>query len=173
MKKYFLVTAALATTLLLGACSNKDEIGMKLPNGNDNFITSDVANITKQQVFDEMVTDAGLSALLDLVDYDVLSTKYEIDTAKVDSAIDMYKQMYPEFEDFLLAQGFKNEEALRQYLELNLYREAAARAAVTVTDEEIQTAYDEKYKKMKKQNQLKNQSQLTVRKQRKSQHLKK
>ncbi len=147
MKKYFLVTAALATTLLLGACSNKDEIGMKLPNGNDNFITSDVANITKQQVFDEMVTDAGLSALLDLVDYDVLSTKYEIDTAKVDSAIDMYKQMYPEFEDFLLAQGFKNEEALRQYLELNLYREAAARAAVTVTDEEIQTAYDEKYKK--------------------------
>ena len=173
MKKYFLVTAALATTLLLGACSNKDEIGMKLPNGNDNFITSDVANITKQQVFDEMVTDAGLSALLDLVDYDVLSTKYEIDTAKVDSAIDMYKQMYPEFEDFLLAQGFKNEEALRQYLELNLYREAAARAAVTVTDEEIQTAYDENTKKMKKQNQLKNQSQLTVRKQRKSQHLKK
>lgn len=146
MKKYFLATAALATTLLLGACSNKDEIGMTLPNGNDNFITSDVANITKQQVFNEMVTDAGLSALLDLVDYDVLSPKYEIDTAKVDSAIDMYKQLYPEFDDFLLAQGFKNEESLRQYLELNLYREAAARAAVTVTDEEIQAAYDETYK---------------------------
>lgn len=146
MKKYFLATAALATTLLLGACSNKDEIGMTLPNGNDNFITSDVANITKQQVFDEMVTDAGLSALLDLVDYDVLSPKYEIDTERIDSAIEIYKQMYPEFEDFLLAQGFKDEESLRQYLELNLYREAAARAAVTVTDEEIQTAYDEKYK---------------------------
>ena len=64
-------------------------------------------NITKQQVFDEMVTDAGLSALLDLVDYDVLSTKYEIDTAKSTVPIDMYKQMYPEFEDFLLAQDSK------------------------------------------------------------------
>lgn len=145
MKKYFLATAALATTLMLGACSNKDEIGINVPNGNDNFITSDVENVTKQEVFDVMLADAGLNALLDLVDYDVLSAKYEIDTAKVDSAIETYKTMYPEFDEFLLSQGFTNEDALRQYLELNLYREAAARATVTVTDEEIQAAYDEKY----------------------------
>ena len=55
--------------------------------------------------------------------------------------------MYPDFENFLISQGFKDEEDFRQYFELNLYREAAARAAVTVTDEEIQAAYDEKYKK--------------------------
>ena len=147
MKKYFLATAALATTLVLGACSNKDEIGLNLPNGNENFITSTVKNVTKQEVFDKMVTDAGLSALLDLVDYDVLSKKYEIDTTEVDTAVETYKKMYPDFENFLISQGFKDEEDFRQYFELNLYREAAARAAVTVTDEEIQAAYDEKYKK--------------------------
>ena len=136
MKKYFLATAALATTLVLGACSNKDEIGLNLPNGNENFITSTVKNVTKQEVFDKMVTDAGLSALLDLVDYDVLSKKYEIDTTEVDTAVETYKKMYPDFENFLISQGFKDEEDFRQYFELNLYREAAARAAVTVTDEE-------------------------------------
>lgn len=147
MKKYFLATAALATTLMLGACSNKNEIGLNLPNGNENFITSTVKNVTKQEVFDKMVTDAGLSALLDLVDFDVLSKKYEIDTKEVDTAIETYKKMYPDFENFLIGQGFKDEADFRQYFELNLYREAAARAAVTVTDEEIQAAYDEKYKK--------------------------
>lgn len=150
MKKYFLATAALVTTLMLGACSNKDEIGINLPNGNDKFITSDVENVTKQEVFDAMIADAGLTAILDLVDYDVLSKKYEIDITKIDTALETYHTMYPDtetFESFLTSQGFANEDELRQYLELNLYREAAARATVTVTDEEIQAAYDKKYTK--------------------------
>ena len=58
MKKYFLATAAVATTLFLGACSNKNEIGMSVPNGNEKFITSDAGNITKQQVFDKMGSEA-------------------------------------------------------------------------------------------------------------------
>ncbi|MDE5977139.1 MAG: peptidylprolyl isomerase [Turicibacter sp.] len=145
MKKYFLATAALATTLLLGACSKNNGIGMTLPNGDEKFITSDVANITKQEVFEEMVHYAGLPALLDLVDYDVLSQKYEINTAEIDDTIAKYKELYPEFDDFLAGQGFKDEEALRQYLALNLYRKAAAYAQITVTDEEIQKAYDTKY----------------------------
>ena len=148
MKKYFLATAALTTTLILGACSNKNEVNITLPNGNDNFITSDVVNVTKQEVFNLMATaDAGLNTLLDLVDYDVLSVKYEIDKTEVDSKIDTFKTMYPEFDEFLLTQGFTSEDSLRQYLELDLYRQAAARATVTVTDEEIQAAYDEKYTK--------------------------
>ncbi len=150
MKKYFLATAALVTTLMLGACSNKDEIGINLPNGKDQFITSDVENVTKQEVFDKMIASEGLTAILDLVDYDVLSKKYEIDTTKVDAAIEAYRAKYPDdgkFEEFLSNQGFANEDELRQYLELNLYREAATRAAVTVTDEEIQAAYDKKYPK--------------------------
>lgn len=150
MKKYFLATAALVTTLMLGACSNKDEIGINLTNGNDKFITSDVENVTKQEVFDAMIADAGLTAILDLVDYDVLSKKYEIDITKIDTALENYHTIYPDtetFESFLTSQGFASEDELRQYLELNLYREAAARATVTVTDEEIQAAYDKKYTK--------------------------
>ncbi len=148
MKKYFLTTAALVSTLMLGACSNKEEIGINLPNGNEKFITSDVEDVTKQEVFNAMVADDGLTAILDLVDYDILSKEYEIDTTKIDTALETYHTLYTDeesFESFLTSQGFESEEELRQYLELNLYREAAARAAVSVTDEEIQAAYDEKY----------------------------
>ena len=74
MKKYFAAAAALAVTLTLGACSNKDEVSIKLPNGNENFITSDVYNVTKQELFNDMVETGGIVALLNQVDYDVLST---------------------------------------------------------------------------------------------------
>ena len=145
MKKYFLATAAVATTLFLGACSNKDEIGMTLPNGNEKFITSDAGNITKQQVFDKMVSEAGLSALLDLVDYDVLSQQYELDQTEVDKIIDQYKEANQNFDEFLVAQGFKDEAELRQYIELSLYRQKVADELAVVTDEDLEAAYAKSY----------------------------
>lgn len=145
MKKYFLATAAVVTTLFLGACSNKNEIGMSVPNGNEKFITSDVGDITKQQVFDKMVTKAGLGALLDLVDFDVLSQQYEIDEAEVDKIIAQYKEKNANFEEFLTAQGFKDEAELRQYIELNLYRQKVADEISVVTDEELEKAYERAY----------------------------
>ncbi|MGL4338514.1 MAG: peptidylprolyl isomerase [Turicibacter sp.] len=144
MKKSFVAMAALVSALTLGACSNKEEV-VTLPNGNENFITTDGYNVTKQEVFNEMATDNGLYALLDLVDYDVLSTKYEIDQEKIDGAIETYKTVYEDFESFLQLQGFDSEEDLRQYLELNLYREAAVKSTITVTEEEIQAKYDATY----------------------------
>ena len=128
MKKYFAAAAALAVTLTLGACSNKDEVSIKLPNGNENFITSDVYNVTKQELFNDMVETGGIVALLNQVDYDVLSTKYEIDTTQIDQMIDMYKSIYSDFDQFLALQGFNSEEEVREYLALNLYREAAVKA---------------------------------------------
>lgn len=145
MKKYFLATAAVVTTLFLGACSNKNEIGMSVPNGNEKFITSDVGDITKQQVFDKMVTKAGLGALLDLVDFDVLSQQYEIDEAEVDKIIAQYKEKNANFEEILTAQGFKDEAELRQYIELNLYRQKVADEISVVTDEELEKAYERAY----------------------------
>ncbi|NCE77820.1 hypothetical protein D1133_01890 [Turicibacter sp. TS3] len=145
MKKYFLATAAVVTTLFLGACSNKNEIGMSVPNGNEKFITSDVGDITKQQVFDKMVTKAGLGALLDLVDFDVLSQQYEIDEAEVDKIIAQYKEKNANFEEFLTAQGFKDEAELRQYIELNLYRQKVADEISVVTDAELEKAYERAY----------------------------
>ncbi len=145
MKKYFLATAAVVTTLFLGACSNKNEIGMSVPNGNEKFITSDVGDITKQQVFDKMVTKAGLGALLDLVDFDVLSQQYEIDEAEVDKIIAQYKEKNANFEEFLTAQGFKDEAELRQYIELILYRQKVADEISVVTDEELEKAYERAY----------------------------
>ncbi len=145
MKKYFLATAAVATTLFLGACSNKNEIGMSVPNGNEKFITSDAGNITKQQVFDKMVSEAGLSALLDLVDYDVLSQQYEIDQTEVDKIIDQYKEKNQNFDEFLVTQGFKDEAELRQYIELSLYRQKVADELAVVTDEDLEAAYAKSY----------------------------
>lgn len=141
MKKYFLATAAVATTLFLGACSNKDEIGMTLPNGNEKFITSDAGDVTKQQVFNKMVSEAGLGALLDLVDYDVLSQQYELDQTEVDKIIDQYKEANQNFDEFLVAQGFKDEAELRQYIELSLYRQKVVDELADVTDEDLEAAY--------------------------------
>lgn len=146
MKKHFVAAAALVTVLTLGACSNKEEVSIPLSNGNEDFITSDVYNVTKQEVFNEMVNGGGIAALLDLVDYDVLSSKYEIDETQIDSMIETYKTIYSDFDSFLQAQGFNSEDDLRQYLALNLYRQEAVSSAVVLTDEEIQARYDETYK---------------------------
>ena len=147
MKKHFVAAAALVTVLTLGACSNKEEVSIPLSNGNEDFITSDVYNVTKQEVFNKMVSEAGIVGLLDLVDYDILSSKYEIDDTQIDRMIETYKTINPDFDSFLQAQGLNSEDDLRQYLALNLYRKEAVSSAVVVTDEEIQARYDKTYKK--------------------------
>ncbi|HAX73106.1 MAG TPA: foldase [Firmicutes bacterium] len=144
MKKHFVALAAVVCSLTLGACSSDKEV-VTLPNGNENFITTDGYNVTKQDVFNAMVEDYGLTALLDLVDYDVLSAKYEIDNEEIDTAIDTYKTIYEDFDQFLKAQGFSSEEELRIYLETNLLRKAAVKASITLTEEEIQAYYEENY----------------------------
>lgn len=152
IKKSFLATIALAATVTLSACSSNDSFGLTIDNGDADFITSDLGNVTNQEVFEAMVTStdnyglkSGISTLIDLVDWDLLNGQFEIDEEEIDSIIDNYKSIYEDWDSFLTSNGFESEEELRQVFELSMLREAAARAQIEITDEEIEATYNEFY----------------------------
>lgn len=152
IKKTFIAALALSATLSLTGCSKTDGLGLKLESGDEEFMTSDILTVTNQEVFQAMAMGVdgnglnnGVTALLDLVDYDLLSDKFEVNQERIQEDIEYYKGIYEDFESFLTSNGFENEEALVKYMELMSLREEAARATLEISEEEIQAYYDEVY----------------------------
>ncbi len=149
MKKSLLATLALTSILFTGACSSQTEGTITLENGSDLFISTKDCKVTKQDIFDKIGVANTLSAVLDLVDYDVLSAKLVDDADAVNDdvteTIEQYKKIVPDFEAFLSMQGFDSEEAFVRYLELNEYRTMVVESSIEITDEEVKAAYDKKY----------------------------
>ena len=155
MKKGLLATLALTATLVISACSSPEEGTIQLENGNDTFVSVKGYDVTKQDVFNTIGLQNTLSALLDLVDYDVLSAKLgdDVNAIKEDvmTTVSEYKELVEKsnelesFEEYLTMQGFETEEDFVRYLELSEFRTAVIESTIEITDEEIQSAYDTKY----------------------------
>lgn len=148
IRKSVIATVSLISALTLSACSNNEGFGLQLNNGDENFITTDLIDVTNQEVFEAMGTSLdqnglnnGVLALLDLVDRDLLVGNFEIDLEEIDDIIEMYKEM-SDFDEFLLAQGYESEEQLVEQFKLLRTREAVAREAIVITDDEIEEAYE-------------------------------
>ena len=149
IKQLLLTTFAVVTILTLSACTNKSGISLQLENGDQDFLTSEVLNITNQTAFeamlkshDEFGINNGITALLDLVDYELLKGKFELNQEEIQKQVENYKEIYEEFDTFLITNGFETEENFVRYLELTKLREEAGRATIEITDEEIQLAYE-------------------------------
>ena len=150
LKKAVLAAVTIISASYLGACSRNEGIGLKLDNGNENFITSDYVNVTNQEAFEAMImsmdvqtrTNNGVLALLDMVDKDLLIGTVEVDREEIIELVEQLKEQSDNFEEDLLSQGIASEEDLINYFELVRAREAAVRATIEVTEEEIEDAYN-------------------------------
>jgi len=144
----------LISTLMLTGCGeskNGDRsLGPSQPledivfSGGDYFVTSDVGNLTNQEIFDLMLeTPNALFALLDLIDEVMLRGSFEIDEENTVDFLEEFKADVPDFETWMVQAGFETEADILRVLELNDLRFSAVQRLITVTADEVQAAFDE------------------------------
>lgn len=134
MKKSILTLSLAASVLALSACSDGAD--------SEVIVESEVGDISKEELYEEMKTSVGEQAIQILMIEKVLSEKYEVTDEEVDAEFESSKEeMGENFEQFL-TQNNQTEESYKKVLRLNLLQEKALTDGVEVTDEEIQQQYD-------------------------------
>ncbi|ANU23910.1 peptidylprolyl isomerase [Planococcus donghaensis] len=134
MKKSFLTFTLAASVLALSACSDSGD--------GEAIVTSDVGDITKNELYEEMKTSIGEQAIQILLIEKVLADKYEVTDKEVNAEYDSNKEELGEEFDQFLAQNNQTEESYKKVIRLNLLQEKALTEGVEVTDQEIQDYYD-------------------------------
>ncbi|TWT24282.1 peptidylprolyl isomerase [Planomicrobium sp. CPCC 101110] len=135
MKKSFLTVTLAASVLALSACSG---------NGSDSevVVSSEVGDITKNDLYEEMKASVGEQAVQILMIEKVLGENYEVTDEEVDAEYKKSQDEMGESFDQFLAQNNQTEESYKKVIRLNLLQEKALTEDVEVTDEEIQQQYD-------------------------------
>ena len=132
--------------------TSSDGIGRSMPlapvafYGDEYFITSDLGNITNQEAFDLMVeSPQAIMVLLNLVDEVLLRGNFEIDYERPVEFLEDFKSNIPDFDEWMMQNGFASEADVIHVIELEELRQATARGIAEVTDEEIETAFERWY----------------------------
>ncbi|AIY04819.1 PpiC-type peptidyl-prolyl cis-trans isomerase [Planococcus sp. PAMC 21323] len=134
MKKSFLTFTLAASVLTLSACSDSGD--------EKAIVTSDVGDITKNELYEEMKTSIGEQAIQILLIEKVLADKYEVTDKEVDAEYDSNKEELGEEFDQFLTQNNQTEESYKKVIRLNLLQEKALTEGIEVSDQEIQDYYD-------------------------------
>ncbi|PKH08874.1 peptidylprolyl isomerase [Planomicrobium sp. MB-3u-38] len=135
MKKTVLTLSLAASVLALAACSD-DNADSKV------LVTSEVGDVTKEELYQEMKTSIGEQAIQILMIEKVLSEEYEVTDEEVQAEIESSKEEYGENYKAFLEQNNQTEESYEKVIRLNLLQEKALTDGVEVTDEEIQAQYE-------------------------------
>ena len=112
--------------------------------GNAYFATSTVGNMTNQEAFDFMINHEGaVFVFLNLVDEVLLRGNVEINSEELSEFLEELKVNIPDFDTWMLEEGFASEAEIMRVLELDEFRQAAVRHLVNVTEEDIEEAFDQ------------------------------
>lgn len=134
MKKSFLTITLAASVLALSACSD---------NGDDKaIVTSDVGDVTKNELYEEMKTSIGEQAIQILMIEKVLAENFDVTDKEVTAEYESNKEELGESFDQFLEQNNQTEESYKKVIRLNLLQEKALTDGVEVTDEEIKAQYE-------------------------------
>lgn len=135
MKKTVLTLSLAASALALSACSDDNADSTVI-------VTSEVGDVTKEDLYEEMKTSIGEQAIQILMIEKVLAEEYEVTDEEVQAEIDSSKEEMGENYEAFLEQNNQTEESYKKVVRLNLLQEKALTDGVEVTDEEIQAQYD-------------------------------
>ncbi|MGP4038282.1 peptidylprolyl isomerase [Gracilibacillus sp. D59] len=134
MKKIVISATIAASVIALSACSSEES---------ETVVETDSGNITKDAFYEELKTANGGQVLQQMVLETILEDKYDVSDKELDAEIKTFKDQYGEQWNMVLQQsGYKDEEAFREDLRVQLLQEKAATEDVEVTDEEIQKRYE-------------------------------
>ncbi|CAM4061552.1 MULTISPECIES: peptidylprolyl isomerase PrsA [Bacillus] len=129
MKKAMLALAA-TSVIALSACGTSSS---------DKIVTSKAGDITKEEFYNQMKTQAGKQVLNNMVMEKVLIKNYKVDDKEVDKKYDEMKKQYGDQFDTLLKQQGIKEETLKSGVRASLAQEKAVEK--TITDKEVKDNY--------------------------------
>ncbi|MED0971581.1 peptidylprolyl isomerase PrsA [Bacillus paramycoides] len=129
MKKAMLALAA-TSVIALSACGTSSS---------DKIVTSKAGDITKEEFYNQMKTQAGKQVLNNMVMEKVLIKNYKVDDKEVDKKYDEMKKQYGDQFDTLLKQQGIKEETLKSGVRASLAQEKAVEK--TITDKELKDNY--------------------------------
>ncbi|KZD45528.1 peptidylprolyl isomerase [Bacillus cereus] len=125
MKKAMLALAA-TSVIALSACGTSSS--------SDKIVTSKAGDITKEEFYNQMKTQAGKQVLNNMVMEKVLIKNYKVDEKEVDKKFDeMKKQVGDQFDTLMKQQGLK-EETVKNGVRASLAQEQAIEKAITDKD---------------------------------------
>ncbi|MGQ7876773.1 peptidylprolyl isomerase PrsA [Bacillus sp. 1A] len=129
MKKAMLALAA-TSVIALSACGTSSS---------DKIVTSKAGDITKDEFYNQMKTQAGKQVLNNMVMEKVLIKNYKVEDKEVDKKFDEMKKQYGDQFDTLLKQQGIKEETLKTGVRAQLAQEKAIEK--TITDKELKDNY--------------------------------
>ncbi|MDA2381640.1 peptidylprolyl isomerase PrsA [Bacillus cereus] len=129
MKKAMLALAA-TSVIALSACGTSSS---------DKIVTSKAGDITKEEFYNQMKTQAGKQVLNGMVMEKVLIKNYKVEDKDVDKKYDEMKKQYGDQFDTLMKQQGIKEETLKNSVRAQLAQEKAIEK--TITDKELKDNY--------------------------------
>lgn len=129
MKKAMLALAA-TSVIALSACGTSSS---------DKIVTSKAGDITKEEFYNQMKTQAGKQVLNNMVMEKVLIKNYKVEDKDVDKKFDEMKKQYGDQFDTLLKQQGIKEETIKNGVRAQLAQEKAIEK--TITDKELKDNY--------------------------------
>ena len=140
MKKIIVATTFSIALLGLTACGG---------GSSENVAETEAGNVTKDELYDELVALNGEEALKKLITLKVLEDKYEVSDKDVDAELDKVKeQVGDEFEQVLAMQGLTEEE-LKTDIKTSLLQEEAITEGIEISEDEMKKHYDRMSKEVK------------------------
>lgn len=133
MKK--LIVAATISIGLMGLTACGDS-------SSEDVAETEAGNVTKEELYDELVARNGDEVLRELVIVKVLEGEYEVSDEEVDAELDKVKdEVGEEFEQVLTMQGLTEEE-LKIDIKQNLLQQKAITEDIDVSEDEMKQYYD-------------------------------
>lgn len=125
-----MLALAATSVIALSACGTSSS---------DKIVTSKAGDITKEEFYNQMKTQAGKQVLNNMVMEKVLIKNYKVDDKEVDKKYDEMKKQYGDQFDTLLKQQGIKEETLKSGVRASLAQEKAVEK--TITDKEVKDNY--------------------------------
>lgn len=125
-----MLALAATSVIALSACGTSSS---------DKIVTSKAGDITKDEFYEQMKTQAGKQVLNNMVMEKVLIKNYKVEDKEVDKKYDEMKKQYGDQFDTLLKQQGIKEETLKTGVRAQLAQEKAIEK--TITDKELKDNY--------------------------------
>lgn len=127
-----------ATTLSLGL------IGLSACGGgsSENVAETKAGNVSKDELYEDMLSLAGGESLKKLITLKVLEDKYDVSDDDIDKELeDLKEQVGEEFDQVLAMQGVTEDE-LKTDIKTNMLQEQAITEDIEIDDDELEQYYE-------------------------------
>src|SRR5699024_5011093 len=132
LKKIIAATTLSISILGLAACGG----------GSETVVDSKAGKITKDDFYEALQEQNGAEVLTELITFKVLEDKYEVSDDEVQKEYDKLKEQVGEDFDSILEMQGLTEDELKEDIRKGLLNEKALTEGIEVTDEEIESYYE-------------------------------